>query len=82
MRSAGKTKSDAEWLKNLGNHIHQLILEAGHKSSYDFVNQIAGDDISKSGLNFIINGESDPKATTLKALAKHLGVKPSELFNF
>ena len=82
MRKAGKSKADAKWLADLGNHVHQLILDAGYKSSYDFVNEVAGDDISKSGLNFIINGESDPKATTLRALAKHLGIKPSDLLNF
>ena len=82
MRKAGKTKKDAKWLTDLGNHIHQLIIDAGYSSVYEFWIEKAGDDISKSGLNFIINGESNPKATTLKMLADHLGVKPSKILDF
>ena len=82
MRKSGKTKNEEKWLSELGNHIHKLIKNAGHKSVYNFWIEKAGDDISKSGLNFIINGESNPKATTLKALADHLGIRPSDILDF
>lgn len=82
MRATGKNKTESKWLAGLGKRLHQLILDAGYSSPYEFWIEKAGDDISKSGLNFIINGQSNPKATTLKTLADHLGVKPSDILDF
>lgn len=82
MRKTGKNKEDAKWLEKLGDHIHKLIINAGYNSVYDFWIEKAGDDISKSGLNFIINGESNPKATTIRMLAKHLNIKTSDIMDF
>lgn len=81
MRRNGKLKEDREWLVRLGKQIEDLIRKRGYKSPYDFWINQAGDDISRSTLNYILKGRVDPKATTLRVLAKLLAVKPSKLID-
>ena len=82
MRKNTRSKKNDKWLKALGTHLFKLIEKKGYKSPYDFWVQKAGDDISRSALNYILNGEVDVKATTLKKLANALDVEVKEIFNF
>jgi hypothetical protein len=82
MRRANETKADQDWLKRFGKNVEELILKRGFKSPYDFWVNKAGDDLSRAALNYIVAGRTDPKATTLRVLAKLLDVKPSKLIDF
>lgn len=84
MRRSNKSKEDDLWLAALGRHIEGLIKKRGYDSAYDFwINhEEAGDTISRAALNYIVAGKSDPKASTLRALAKLLGLKPAKLLDF
>lgn len=79
LKRSGRNKNDDAWLKALGKRIEHLIKEKGYESEYDFWVQKAGDDISRAGLNYIITGRTDPKASTLRAVAKLLNVKLKDL---
>lgn len=78
---AGGTKSQKsdKWLKELGARINQVILKKGYRSPYEFWIEKVGDDISRSGLNFILAGKRDPRITTLKLLSEALNVDIEEL---
>jgi hypothetical protein len=82
VRGKGRKRTDDKWLKALGDHIAEVIQERGYKSVYDFWVQKAGDDIARASLNYLIAGKGDPKASTLRTLARLLGVKPSKLLDF
>jgi transcriptional regulator with XRE-family HTH domain len=82
VRRISHSSKDAVWLANLGKHIEALIREKGYDSVYDFWIQKAGDDVSRATLNYIVAGKTDPKATTLRLIARLLGVKPSRIFDF
>jgi transcriptional regulator with XRE-family HTH domain len=82
LRRVNESKADRDWRKKLGQHVLHLIKKQGFKSPYDFWINRAGDEISRAALNYIVNGKSDPKATTLRALAKILKVKPSTILDF
>ena len=82
MKRSGHKKEDGEWLKKLGDRVEQLIRKRGFESPYDFWIKQAGDDLSRATLNYIVAGKSDPKATTLRALAKLLEVPVSKLMDF
>ena len=82
MRRTGKSKIDEKWLKNLGHHVEKLIKKGGYSSPYHFWIEKAGDHLSRSALNYIVNGSKDPKATTIRVLAELLGVSPAEILNF
>ena len=79
MRRTGKSKQDELWLKAVGQRIGELIKKKGFASPYDFWVQKIGDEISRATLNYIISGQSDPKATTLRVIARALGVEVSDL---
>ena len=79
MRRAGESRADKEWLKALGRHIERLILEGGYKSAYEFWIECAGDDLSRATLNYVLKGETDPKATTLRTIARLLKIHPSRM---
>ena len=81
MRGKGRSRADTKWLKDLGRHIEKLILSK-YSSTYQFCVEKAGSDISRATLNFIIAGKSDPKATSLKIIAKHLNVPVKKLLDF
>ena len=82
MKRRGKAKADEAYLKALGQNIEKIMKKKGYESPYDFWVRQAGDQISRASLNYIIAGSSDPKATTLRALAELLEVDPKELLNF
>jgi hypothetical protein len=79
LRQVGKKPRDEVWLKKLGKRIESLIIERGYRSPYDFWIQSAGDYISRSALNYLIAGRYDPKVTTLRTLARLLGVSLAKL---
>ena len=81
-RRTNKPKGDQKWLVALGKHIESLIRARGFESVYDFWINSASDQFSRAALQYIIAGKRDPKATSLCALAKLLGVKPSVLLDF
>jgi transcriptional regulator with XRE-family HTH domain len=82
LRRTKETKADQEWLKALGKNLRKLIEDAGYESPYDFWVQRAGDHISRATLNYILKGKTDPKAGTLRTIARLLKVKPSHLLEF
>ena len=82
MRGKGRSNADQKWLKALGANLEKIIKEKGYSSVYDFWIQKAGDQISRASLNFIVAGKSDPKATTIRTLARLLKVKESRLLDF
>jgi hypothetical protein len=64
----------------LGKRIATLILEKGYKSPYEFWLEHGGDGLSRSNLNYILNGKGDPKITTLKIISEGLGIELADLF--
>lgn len=82
MRRISKSKADEEWLRALGRHIEKQILKKGYASVYDFWINKAGDHISRATLNFLLVGKAEPKITTLRLIARLLGVKLSTLLDF
>jgi transcriptional regulator with XRE-family HTH domain len=82
LKRKGKTKTDRAYLKALGQNVQHLMKSKGFDSPYDFWINRAGDEISRASLNYIVTGESDPKMTTIRALAKLLGVKPKDVLDF
>lgn len=82
MRKIKRNRDDEKWLQQLGQRIHKLIEHRGHKSPYEFWIHAAGDSISRANLNYVIKGQVDVKATTLKKIADALEVEYSELFKF
>lgn len=81
LKRGGASTADEEWLQRLGANILQVMKKQGYNSPYDFWIQVAGDEISRATLNYIVSGKTDPKATTLRALARLLKVKPSSLID-
>jgi transcriptional regulator with XRE-family HTH domain len=80
LAKSARTKENEHFLQELGRRVERLILEKGYRSPYDFwINEVDGE-FSRATLNYLIRGEMDPKATTLRAVAKLLGVEPGTLF--
>lgn len=75
-------KANDEWLIALGKHIERLIKARGFDSIYDFYMECAGEKFSRAELHNIIKGKRDLKATSVRSLAKLLGVKPSIIIDF
>ena len=82
MRKVNRSKEDEKWLKGLGSNIEKLIKQKGYDSPYNFWIEAVGDDISRSALNYILNGRVDVKVTTIRKLANALGVEPAQLLKF
>lgn len=80
MRRISKKSGDQKWLKALGKNIELLIKEKGYHSVYDFWVQKAGDHIARASLNYIVRGSTDPKASTLKLIARLLKIPMKRLF--
>lgn len=78
----GKLTGQQAYLKAFGAHLERLIKERGYESSYDFWINVAGDDISRSGLQYIISGKREPKLSTIKILYDLLDIEPGKLFEF
>jgi hypothetical protein len=80
---AKKTKeAHQRYLRALGANLHRIIISKGYVSPYDFWIQKAGDEMSRASLNYIIAGARDPRASTLRTLAKLLKVHPKTLLEF
>lgn len=82
MKKTNRSKDDEKWLKALGNHLSYLIKEKGYKSPYEFWIESAGDSISRANLDYLLKGEVDTKATTLKKIADALDIEYKELLDF
>lgn len=63
----------------MGAGLEKLIKEEGFLSPYDFWLQ-SDVGISRGTLNYVLRGEVDVKATTLKKIANALGYELDELF--
>ena len=82
MRRVGLKLADKKWLRKLGERIDDLVKNKGYKSQYDFWINKVGDDISKGTLYAIVSGQYDAKVTSLRAIAKGLGVSLKDLLDF
>ena len=72
-------KASAEYRKLLGKRIKAAIRAAGYASVYDYWLHEGEDVCSRSALNRIVAGDSDPKISTLHALAHSLKIPLSKL---
>ena len=68
--------------KVFGEHLEKLIERKGFASPYEFWIHQAGDSISRSALNYLINGSREPKLSTLILLMNLLDASPKEMFEF
>lgn len=59
-------------LTQIGNNIQHQVTSLGYSSIDDFWQTKAKDEISKSTLNAIIDGERDPHISTLQKIAELL----------
>lgn len=82
MKKSNASAADDKWLEALGGHIQTLISKKGYKSPYEFWVQEIGDEVSRSTLNYILNGKVDVKITTLRKIAGALGVSVKDMLNF
>lgn len=73
-----RSKEDSKWLKALGQHLEKVIKKKGYSSPYEF--WINSDiEISRATLNYVLKGEMDVKATTLKKIAAALELDVEDL---
>ncbi|NOT80468.1 MAG: helix-turn-helix transcriptional regulator [Bacteriovoracaceae bacterium] len=79
MEAKKRTNSDKKDLLSLGVRIRSLIQLNGYASPYEFWLEHGDECISRSNLNYLINGQTDPKLTTILKLSAALGLSPSEL---
>jgi hypothetical protein len=63
---SGISKNDKNWLIRLGKHVEGLIIKRGYPSVYDFWINKAGDELSRSTLNVIVAGKTDPRQLHLE----------------
>lgn len=83
MKKSKRAPDDEKWLKSLGKHISKLIKKRGYESAYDFWVQALGDaSLSRSNLDYILKGQVDVQATTLKKIADGLEVPVHQLLKF
>lgn len=82
MAKSGLSASDQQWLKRLGKRVEVLISEKGYSGVYDFWINRAGETLSRASLNNLIAGSKDFRLTTVRKVAKLLGVRVSEIFRF
>ncbi len=81
MPHRSKPESENLFLRKLGKHIESIILERGYNSAYDFWVRKASDHISRAALNYLLAGETDPKISTLRLLARLLNVPPEVIYD-
>lgn len=83
MKKSKRAPDDEKWLKSLGKHISKLIKKKGYESAYDFWVQALGDaSLSRSNLDYILKGQVDVQASTLKKIADGLEVPVHQLLKF
>ena len=66
-------------LKQMGQRIKKHILSGGYHSVENFA---LSNNLSKQTLYHIVNGERDPRISTLKNISDKLKISVSELINF
>lgn len=81
MNQKSRSKADEKYLKELGKRISLLIQKNGYPSPYTFWLEHGGDGLSRSNLNYILNGKTDPKILTLRKISESLNVELSEIIN-
>lgn len=73
-----RSRDDRKWLAALGCHLDKLIKRKGYSSPYEF--WLESDiDISRTTLNYVLRGQMDVKATTLKKIASALELEIDDL---
>lgn len=83
MKKSKRAPDDEKWLKSLGKHISKLIKKKGYESAYNFWVQALGDaSLSRSNLDYILKGQVDVQASTLKKIADGLEVPVHQLLKF
>lgn len=76
----GSRKENVDrFAKALGKRLAKLIAQKGYKSPYGFWLEHGDEGLSRSNLNYILNGKGDPKLSTLRRIAEGLEVSLSEL---
>ena len=81
MERQRRGKSDDKYFLALGKKIEALILKKGYKSPYAFWLDHGEEGLSRANLNYIINGKTDPKLSTLRRICEGLEIELDELFN-
>ena len=83
LKKSKRAPDDEKWLKSLGKHISKLIKKKGYESAYNFWVQALGDaSLSRSNLDYILKGQVDVQASTLKKIADGLEVPVHQLLKF
>lgn len=70
---------DDKYVKALGKRVSELIEKKGYKSPYSFWLENGDEGLSRSNLNYLINGKSDPKLSTLRRVAEGLEIELTDL---
>jgi transcriptional regulator with XRE-family HTH domain len=72
-------ETDNKFFMALGKRINTLIVAKGYKSAYAFWLENGEEGLSRSNLNYLLNGRCDPKLSTLIRVAEGLEVELSEI---
>ncbi len=75
-----KGYTDDKYFAALGKRVSILIAEKGYKSPYAFWLEHGDDGLSRANLNYLLNGKTDPKISTLRRIAEGLEIDLAELF--
>ena len=75
-----KGNADDKFFTALGKRVSNLITEKGYKSPYAFWLEHGEEGLSRANLNYLLNGKTDPKVSTLRRIAEGLDVDLAELF--
>lgn len=79
MANRKRNKGDEKYFIALGKRVADLIEKKGYRSPYAFWLEHGDDGLSRSSLNYLINGRIDPKLSTLRRVAEGLGIKVEDL---
>lgn len=79
MERKRRGKTDEKYFFALGKRIEFLILKKGYKSPYAFWLEHGEDGLSRANLNYIINGKTDPKISTLRRICEGLEIDLTDL---
>lgn len=79
MERKRRGKTDDKYFVALGKRVSKLIEEKGYKSPYSFWLENGDDGLSRSNLNYLLNGRSDPRLSTLRRVAEGLEIELAEL---
>lgn len=80
MERKRKGKTDNKFFESLGRRVSALIAEKGYKSPYAFWLEHGDEGLSRSNLNYLLSGKTDPKVSTLRRIAEGLEIDLHELF--